>query len=193
MILAINTATQEHALALISEGQVLAECTWESARDDVERLAPELTALLEKAGRQKSDIQEIVVVKGPGSFTAVRTGVAFANALAVALSASLHSITSFELLAAQSGAELILLHAGGQDIAYEEKGQIHVTPFDEFDAQGRSIHAQIRQEHSLNSLPLTLSFGEVMVKQPLSEAVEQVEVLYLKGPHIQKSKNKWKQ
>jgi len=98
MILALNTAQREHELALLNGDGILAEEKWISTRDDVETLVPRLERMLEELGLDKSEINDIVVVNGPGPYTAVRMGVSFANALSEGLQAQLHSISTFELM-----------------------------------------------------------------------------------------------
>ena len=102
MILGINTAQTVHELALIDSSKepavLITEKTWTDGRRDVEDLVPFLNTLLEEHGLSKKDITQIVVVRGPGSFTSLRTGVAFANALAEGLGAQLFSLDTFELL-----------------------------------------------------------------------------------------------
>lgn len=125
MILAINTAQKVHELALISESnsstvaKILSEKIWTDAKDDVEKLTPTLAGMLEEIGSLKSEIDSIVVVSGPGSFTSLRTGVAFANALASGLGAKLFSVDSFELLAMKAAISdplIVVLNAGGLDV-----------------------------------------------------------------------------
>lgn len=206
MILGINTATFTHELALLKDGEILAEESWPASRDDVDRLVPTLAKLL--TGHDKNNIEQIVVINGPGSFTAVRTGIAFANALAHALNATLHTLTTFELLAAQTGASLIVLHAGGQDVAVYHEGEHKVGPIHNllapFKHNEQQVYAEVRetQDKELQSIALekewehaeiTQTLGQVLTSMTLPEAVPLAEALYLKGPHIQKSKDKWKQ
>ena len=119
MILAINTATHTHELALVDDGKILLEKSWQDSKDDVEKLTPTLAGMLSEIGINKSEIDSILVVSGPGSFTSLRTGVAFANALASALSSKLYAIDTFELLSRKAAIKplLVILNAGGLDVA----------------------------------------------------------------------------
>lgn len=210
MILIINTAQNRHELSLIEDGRVLAESIWDAARDDVDRLVPTLAQLLEQAGRQKTEIKEILVVRGPGSFTAVRTGVAFANALAVALPARLQSITTFQAMAFKSEADIVVIHAGGMDVAVHANREHKIgslsallSPFQHGELK---VLAEVREQHTaeLHGICLEKEWAQVQETQSLAEAIaqqglnlaeptEQVHEVYLKKPHIQKSNDKWKQ
>lgn len=127
MILAINTAEKLHEMALIDspahgKGKILSEHIWQDQKDDVETLVPTLKKLLTEANTDKSQITDILVVRGPGSFTSLRTGVAFANALAHGLDANLYEIDTFVLLfqkAASKDPILVVLNAGGLDVAIQ--------------------------------------------------------------------------
>lgn len=121
MILGINTAQKVHELCLVDleQGKLLVEKRWTANKDEVETLIPMLQEMLEALGLEKSDINEILVVNGPGSFTSLRTGVSLANALASGLEAKLYPISTFDLLyrkAATVQKALVVLHAGGLDI-----------------------------------------------------------------------------
>lgn len=213
MILAVNTATREHELALLDDGKILLEKSWSDSKDDVEKLTPTLAGMLSELGLDKSEIKSILVVRGPGSFTSLRTGVAFANALASALPAKLYGIDTFELLARKAAVQdlLVILNAGGLDVAvrHEETKIGHLAellskfPHEKFsvvsectETQEEELHGiclekkwkQI-QGHELQTLGetiLTFDFENL-------EPVKVVEPVYMKGPVITKSANKWKQ
>ncbi len=215
MILGINTAQQTHELSLIDGPKLLIEKRWSAERNEVETLVPYLDQLLRTLGLSKTDITDIVVVSGPGSFTAVRTGVSFANALAEGLGAKLYGMTTFECLrkkAALSEELIVALHGGGLDIALELEGEVQIGPmaallapydhqrykitfegneteWDELRSIALEKEWHILAEHEHQTL------GEMLLTSGLSglEAVLQVEPLYLKKPIITQTSNKWKQ
>lgn len=119
MILALNTSQSTHELALLDGDKLLVERRWVNAKEDVEKLIPTVQAMLDDVGATKKDITELVVVRGPGSFTSVRVGIAFMNALAEGLHAKLYALDTFELMtrkAATTDPVLVVLHAGGLDV-----------------------------------------------------------------------------
>ena len=182
MILGINTAESVHELCLVKDTAVLAEASWAANRDDIDRLVPTLQQLLGQAGQPKEAITAIFVVCGPGSFTAVRTGVAFANALAEGLGVPLHALRTFELLEYKwqgPGEAHIVLPAGRKELALWQQGNYEFKPEAEV--------PPMNPEH-FKSLGTVLAEG---LTNEL-EAQSLVEVFYMRDPNITLSSNPWK-
>ncbi len=70
------------------------------SRGHQERLAPMTRELIAKAGLAFTDLDRIGVTVGPGSFTGLRVGLAFAKGLALALDLPCVGIGALEALAA---------------------------------------------------------------------------------------------
>jgi tRNA threonylcarbamoyladenosine biosynthesis protein TsaB len=98
-LLAFETATTAGAVALRSEGVTLGEVVTTTERLHTETLLPAALGLLKEADLDLSDLDAIVVDRGPGLFTGLRVGVATARSLASATGASLEAVTSLEVLA----------------------------------------------------------------------------------------------
>lgn len=121
LCLAINTATQQNALALLSENQVIAEETWPAAQNQAEVLQPKIKELLQKNNFDWENLTHFIVVKGPGAFTSLRVGVVAANTLAFALNKPIFGLSTFELYQLCSGhlsADAWLALTAGRDKAY---------------------------------------------------------------------------
>ena len=95
-ILAINTAFPACNIALARDGTLLAERYEPMVRGQDARLAGLVDETLIEAGLVMSDLTRIAVVTGPGSFTGVRVGVAFARGLALVLKVHCVGLTSLE-------------------------------------------------------------------------------------------------
>jgi tRNA threonylcarbamoyl adenosine modification protein YeaZ len=224
MILAINTAQVQHEMALLRENpaspgewELISEKIWLDTRNAVEELPAFLKKLLEETGTQKEEIKQIIVVRGPGSFTALRTGVAFANALAEGLHAKLYAIDTFELLrrkAALADPILVILHAGRMDagVQFQDEeikvGMLAPLLKDYPHGSGICVVAQLNEtlQEELHSLILEKKWrvveghelqtlGEMLMTHGVEQLEEKntVEPLYLKGPHITHSSDPWKQ
>src|SRR3954462_8638038 len=67
------------------------------------QLVPQIAALLEEHGFDKSDIGAFVAVSGPGSFTGLRVGLAAIKALAEILEKPIVPVSLLEVIARASG------------------------------------------------------------------------------------------
>lgn len=113
IVLAIHTAGAACELALIDGAQTLGVRRVEMMRGQDARL-PELTqALLRDAGLSFDALDRLAVVTGPGSFTGIRVGVAFARGLALATTKPCLGITTLEaaLPEGQQGSAIVVLPA----------------------------------------------------------------------------------
>ena len=123
MILAIDTSTQWLSLALYdAENEVFPfEKTWRSTRRHTIELAPAVSEILHVSGKSSGDLQAIAVATGPGSFTSLRIGLAFAKGMALANHTALIGVPSLDILAypiPAAGMSLIcVLQAGRNKLA----------------------------------------------------------------------------
>ena len=75
-------------------------------------LVPKMQELLKEQGVGLQEVEAVVVVHGPGSFTGVRIGVSTAKALAEALNIPLLAVSRLAVLAHKAGTEAAVLDAG---------------------------------------------------------------------------------
>ncbi len=105
IILAIDTALAACSVGLIENGVARSCISEPMARGQAERLAPMAREAMDAAGAAFSSIDRIAVTVGPGSFTGVRVGVAFARGLALALARPCVGVSTLEVLALRNGSE----------------------------------------------------------------------------------------
>lgn len=98
LVLGLNTVGEACEAALAEGDRVLAERREPMTQGHDARLAPVVESLMREAGLGFGQLQRIAVIVGPGSFTGVRVGVAFARGLALALDIPSVGITSLEAL-----------------------------------------------------------------------------------------------
>ncbi|GAB4520876.1 MAG: tRNA (adenosine(37)-N6)-threonylcarbamoyltransferase complex dimerization subunit type 1 TsaB [Anaerolineales bacterium] len=100
MLLALDTSTRYSGVALYEEGRVLLEYTWQSANYHTEHLAPMVAQALAQVGAPVGALSGVAVALGPGSFTGLRIGLAFAKGLALACHLPVYGISTLAVLAA---------------------------------------------------------------------------------------------
>lgn len=98
LVLGINTVADACEAALVSDGIVVEAYAEPMNQGHDARLAPVVEALMQKAGVAFADLDRVAVVVGPGSFTGVRVGVAFARGLGLSLDIPVVGVSSLEAL-----------------------------------------------------------------------------------------------
>lgn len=203
-LLAINTASSKTSIAIISSGQVLAESSWQSQNDEAEKLMPAIQAFMVEQKLEYSSLDQVLVVKGPGSFTGLRIGVTVANTIAHLTNAELYEIDTFEYwhMAQEPGQSLpVLVYAGSGGVYLSETAGsqpeiIKIEELNEILAQ-RSIEEvcgdiseEQKQVLEVKFKEVPLSFGQIIQKIDIAKlkSVKIVQPLYIKDPAISKSK-----
>jgi tRNA threonylcarbamoyladenosine biosynthesis protein TsaB len=85
------------------------------------QLIPAIQELLESRQSGPQDLQAIVVVHGPGSFTGVRVGISAAKGLAEALSIPMLAVSRLAVLAASAGMNAAALDAGRSEFYFRSR------------------------------------------------------------------------
>ncbi len=125
LTLVIDTALNACTAALFDGKRPLAQSIEEMARGHQERLGVMVADLFETAGVAPREIGRIGVTLGPGSFTGLRVGLAFAKGLATGLGIKAHGIGTLEAL----GHHPELLGERRMSVIDGGRGQIYVQVF----------------------------------------------------------------
>ena len=103
IVLGLDTCLAACSVAVSDGGRVLAYESEVMARGHQERLAPMAERVMAAAGLGFDRLERIGVTVGPGSFTGLRVGLAFAKGLGAALGVSVAGVGVLEALAAAAG------------------------------------------------------------------------------------------
>jgi tRNA threonylcarbamoyladenosine biosynthesis protein TsaB len=103
IVLALDTCLNACSVAVCEDGSPLAAHSEIMSRGHQERLAPLAAATMTEAGVTFGDLDLVAVTIGPGSFTGLRVGLAFAKGLALALGIPCLGVGALEALAASEG------------------------------------------------------------------------------------------
>lgn len=122
MLLALDTSTSWISLALHDGTFVRYESTWESQHHHTVELAPAVQRLFAQTGIAQDDLTGLAVAVGPGSFTSLRIGLAYAKGMALALNLPLAGVPSLDVIAQAQPLDerpmIAVLHAGRRRLAY---------------------------------------------------------------------------
>ena len=97
MELAIDTSTRFAGLALSEGGNTLVELTWKSEQNHSVELLPRIDSILRQLDTSISKLSRIVVARGPGSFSALRVGIAAARGLAMPMDIPLVAVDTLRV------------------------------------------------------------------------------------------------
>ncbi|MEK9676879.1 MAG: tRNA (adenosine(37)-N6)-threonylcarbamoyltransferase complex dimerization subunit type 1 TsaB [Rhodospirillaceae bacterium] len=98
-LLAIDTAGAVCAVAVRTGGETMALESEAMDRGQAEELMPMIGRVMTAAGWGFSDLDQIAVTVGPGSFTGLRIGLAAARGLALASAVPVGGVSSFDVAA----------------------------------------------------------------------------------------------
>jgi tRNA threonylcarbamoyladenosine biosynthesis protein TsaB len=149
MLLSLNTCGNTASVALgvadIKEVRIVATAEL-AVRTYSARLIPEIASLLESKYATLRDVEAIVVVNGPGSFTGIRVGLSTAKGLAEGAGIPVIAISRLALLANATGLPHVLaaVDAG--------RGEYYVGEY--------------RNGHKLSEMLLNSEDTVAMAKQP---------------------------
>lgn len=157
LTLAIDASTYRGTVAVLAGGDVVATSEVAMRGEREERLMPAISDALGSAGAGVADLANVVVGGGPGSFTALRIGVALAKGICVARQIPLRAMPTLALLVAGTdspvadGRYLAVLDAMRGDFyaaVVESKGGIVVSMSEEHLVPRASIQALARRHEA---------------------------------------------
>jgi tRNA threonylcarbamoyl adenosine modification protein YeaZ len=121
MQIAIDTSTDTAGLALVENGRILAELTWNCGKNHTVQLLPNLNHLLEQNSLSLESTDCIIVAIGPGSYNGLRVGISTARGLAYSLDIPVVGISTLEAEAWQHAGTGLpvcpILNAGREEVA----------------------------------------------------------------------------
>jgi tRNA threonylcarbamoyladenosine biosynthesis protein TsaB len=130
IVLGLDTCLASCSVAVLDGERVLGSAREVMARGHQERLAPMAREVMARAGLGFDRLDRIAVTVGPGSFTGLRVGIAFAKGLTLALGRPAVGIGTLEALAADAqGLVFAAIDA--------RRGQLYLQAFED----GRALTA----------------------------------------------------
>ena len=154
-VLAIDTSTSRSCVAIIEGTSIL----YSGFRDGATAHGPSLPALVQEA-LSVSEVDQVIVGMGPGPFTGLRVGIAFAHSFALARGIPVRGVCSLDAIAAQiqEGDFIITVDARRKEVYWARytNGVRVSEPAVNFpaDVTGVKIHADLFPDMvSLANLP----------------------------------------
>ena len=112
--LCMDTSSKFLVLALIEEDRLIGKRCLSSWKRQSEMIFPQLTELLAECDLTPKAIDQVVVTKGPGSYTGVRIAMTVAKVLCSTANLPLYALPTLELIGAGKTKAAVLLDARSQ-------------------------------------------------------------------------------
>lgn len=159
--LAIDTSNQTLAVAVVDGQEVLGQSQTMAIKNHSTALMPAIDGLMQAVGIAPKELEQIVVAKGPGSYTGLRIGVTTAKTLAQTLNIPLIGVSSLKAVAANC--------VGVSQV---------IVPL--FDARRQNVYAGAYQWHN-GTLETRIKDQHISLSELLTQlkAVDGQEVLFV--------------
>ena len=93
----LDSSNTNLSVGIARDNLLLDYVSYEAWQRQSEFMIVELNKLLEKHNIKKEEITDVIVAKGPGSYTGVRIAITIAKTIAVALDAKLYAVSSLRV------------------------------------------------------------------------------------------------
>ena len=107
----LDSSNTNLSVGIAKDNLLLDYISYEAWQRQSEYMIVELNKLLEKHNVKKENIKEVIVAKGPGSYTGVRIAITIAKTIAVALEAKLYPVSSLRVQKNRKSPSICLINA----------------------------------------------------------------------------------
>lgn len=149
-------------------------------------LATECEKFIAECGAKWRDISAIGVVIGPGSFTGIRLGIAYAKGIAMGLDIPVVGVSLFDLYLAATPDAFVAIDSGRGDFFVAANGlEPQTMEIDELETK------QMEWPRTVGHKPFDLRLGVNIVKNKISSGdLEPVVPMYLRPSYAEQNKGK---
>ena len=105
----IDTSSSYLYAGIVKDSNLLVEVQEELGHNLSEVALPKIVEMFDKTNLSAKDINKIIVVNGPGSFTGIRVGLTIAKVFAWSLNIPITTITSLEAMATSINSDKLLV------------------------------------------------------------------------------------
>lgn len=149
-------------------------------------LPVETEQFITECGAKWSDITAIGIIVGPGSFTGIRIGIAYAKGLAMGLNIPVIPINAFELYLAETPDAFVAIESGHGDFFVGAKNLSPCTmTIDEIETK------QMEWPRTVGHRPFNLNYGVKIAEHKLENNLnEPVIPMYLRPSYVETNKEK---
>ena len=178
MILVINTSGKNLEFVLDDHYKTI-----EVEKQSV-ALPAQADAFVRECGAKWSDIHAIGVVVGPGSFTGIRLGIAYAKGLGLGLNVPVVGISAFDLYLTATPDAFVAIDSGRGDFFVAANGlEPQTMEIDELETK------QMEWPRTVGHKPFDLKLGVKIIEQKIAGgALEPAVPMYLRPSYAEQNK-----
>lgn len=178
MILIINTSGKDLEFVLGDNYKSV------SVEKQSVALATECEKFMDECGTKWNDLSAIGVVIGPGSFTGIRLGIAYAKGLAMGLNIPVVGISAFDLYLAATPDAFVAIESGRGDFFVGANGLEPCTmEIEEIETK------QMEWARTVGHRPFDLKLGTQIAEQKIASGnLEPVVPMYLRPSYAEENK-----
>ncbi|MBR2482583.1 MAG: tRNA (adenosine(37)-N6)-threonylcarbamoyltransferase complex dimerization subunit type 1 TsaB [Alphaproteobacteria bacterium] len=178
MILIINTSGKDLEFVLGNKYKSV------SVEKQSVALATECEKFMDECGTKWNDLSAIGVVIGPGSFTGIRLGIAYAKGLAMGLNIPVVGISAFDLYLAATPDAFVAIESGRGDFFVGANGLEPCTmEIEEIETK------QMEWSRTVGHRPFDLKLGTQIAEQKIASGnLEPVVPMYLRPSYAEENK-----
>lgn len=178
MILIINTSGKDLEFVLDDKYKSVA------VEKQSVALPTECERFITEFGAKWSDVTTVGVVVGPGSFTGIRLGIAYAKGIAMGLNIPLVGISQFDLYLAATPDAFVAIDSGRGDFFVAANGLPPQTmEIDEIETK------QMEWPRTVGHKPFDLKLGVDIIKQKIANGdLDPVVPMYLRPSYAEQNK-----
>ena len=178
----IDTHDKNVLIILYKDGKIIIKENLETKNKHSEVAMPTIAKVLEDAEIDVSELNNIIVVNGPGSFTGVRIAVTIAKTIAYGLSIPIRTIDALTILA-------LGVDSDKKIVALEDRNGAFVGMFDSsyntlepLQYMNKSIYTEFKNNNEVNTL-VDVDYDKVYeyIMKHNSLNPHEVKPLYIKG------------
>lgn len=178
MILIINTSGKDLEFVLDDKYKSVA------AEKQSTALPAECEKFITECGAKWSDVTAIGIVVGPGSFTGIRLGIAYAKGIGMGLDIPVVGISAFDLYLSATPDAFVAIDSGRGDFFVAANGlEPQTMSIDEVETK------QMEWPRTVGHKPFVLKLGVQIVKQKLKSGDNKpVAPMYLRPSYAEEHK-----
>lgn len=180
-ILYIDTSSSYLYAGIVSDDKLLCEVKKEFGHSLSEEALPNIAKLFAEKKLAAKDIDKILVVNGPGSFTGIRIGITIAKVYAWSLNIPIATLSALEVMTLSSSSEMVHV-----PIINARRGYVFVAIYDQANKEMLSPR-HIKLEELLQELQKQKDYTFIT-----NDEFEEIENIEKYNPDIEKVVNHFK-